>query len=572
MTDTDERQETAAPPRGPAGRISWRRRLLYLLLAAIGVTVAVHAFGGAHVGITGLSLAGLAVAILVILRLPHLRKHFHNPYKKGGGSGSLNYPGQRGLGLRRPVRGKGSGPGLPRLMRPHRSGSSPASPRRHRSGAGLLSRSRRTGGAGQARSGRRGAGILRGRRSAGTAPRARRGRSPGSGRGGAGSALAGRRAARRTSAGRSRSGRAGSRPFARTGGRRPGGPAAGARRQPSRWNPWARRRAAAAAARRRGAGGGARPGGPGPGRPSRRLPSRWRPVARWRARRRAGSGSGQGRQGQGRQGQGRQGQGRQGQGRQGQGRQGQGRQGQGRQGQGRQGQGRTRPRSIRHPFGGRRFWRTARWPGWRHIGWQLKYGRFMPHRLHRRGWHIIFGTPGNPRLVRRGWHKVFGTPQQRAGRRAARKAHRARIRAARRRRTLHLYGRRTHGRAFWRRQTRRTPRTHAATGQGLNRRQRLARWWHIRRNRLHRGLGIRGTRTRGKRPPRPLLGPVRGNPAMQRFRRSGSGRLDRPAGPAPAGPVDAAAAQERPRPARPPPVRARAARSGLRGPAGHVHR
>jgi hypothetical protein len=89
---------------------------------------------------------------------------------------------------------------------------------------------------------------------------------------------------------------------------------------------------------------------------------------------------------------------------------------------------------------------------------------------------------------------------------------------------LNTYGRRGHGLAFWRRWSRRRPRTHAATGRTLTRRERMARRWRIWR-RSHAGLGIRGTGARARRPPRPLLGgPARGNAAMQRFRASALGR------------------------------------------------
>ncbi|HXJ25334.1 MAG TPA: hypothetical protein VNH17_06530, partial [Streptosporangiaceae bacterium] len=499
---TAEPEETAAPPQSPVGRVRWRRVLLYLLGGAVAVTAAEHVLGGRTTA--GVAAAGVGIIVLglVIWRLPHLRKHFHNPNKRP--SGSLNYPGQRGRGL----------------MRPLRAGSS-ASPQRRRAGAGLISgrprRPTRPGGAG---SGRRGAGMLRSRRHAGTTSRARRGRSPVSGRGGAGSALAGRRAARRPGAGRSRSGRAGSRAFPRGGARRRAGTGQGRRgalgRAGSRpfSRAGARRRALAhppGRSRRRTAFhplGGRRtaPRTAPPNRARRRTAfhplggrrTAPRTAPRGRARRRTPFHPLGGRRTT-------------------------------------TPPGRSRPRSWRHPLGGRRTatppgrsrprsWRHplggprttprgAIWPGWRHIRWRA-----------RNRWHRAFGTPGSPRLARRSWHRIFGTPAQRASRRAARRAHRARIRAVRHRRALNLYARRGHGWAFWRWWTRRAPRTHAATGRTMTRRERLARRIRIWRGR-HAGLGIRGTGTRSRRAPRPLLGgSILGSPGLSRFRASALGR------------------------------------------------
>jgi hypothetical protein len=487
MTMTEPETTAPAPPRGPAGRVRWRRRLLYLLAAVAVVTAAEHRLGGRTTMEVAAAGAGIIVLGLVIWRLPHLKRHFGIGNRRP--SGSLNYPGQRGRGL----------------MRPLRAGSA-ATPPRRRTGAGLLSgrprrRSRPGGslnypgqrGRGLMRPARRRGGMLRSRRHAGTTPRARRGRSPVSGRGGAGSALAGRRAARRISAGRSRSGRAGSRLFPRAGAHRRAGTGQGRR--------GALGRAGSRPFSRTGTGSRRRALAHPPGRSRRRTPfhplggrrTAPRTAPPGRSRRRTPFHPAGGRSTVTR-------------------------------------AGRSRPGSWRHPLGGRRTaprtapaGRSRRRTAFHPLGGR-RTGPVRPPGRARRGWHRVFGTPGSPRLVRRGWHAVFGTPARRRARRAGLRAYRSRLRAARHRRRLGAYGHRGHGRAFWRRWTRRVPRTHAATGRMLTRRERLARRIRIWRGR-HAGLGIRGAVTRARRPPRPLLGgSILGSPGLSRFRASWLGR------------------------------------------------
>lgn len=87
-----------------------RRMLLALLALALVVVVAVHALGGATVIVIAACLAAVALLVLVLWRLPHLRRHFASPYGKArvrarayGRAARMRYARHRpGTGYRRP--------------------------------------------------------------------------------------------------------------------------------------------------------------------------------------------------------------------------------------------------------------------------------------------------------------------------------------------------------------------------------------------------------------------------------------------------------------------------------------
>jgi hypothetical protein len=475
----------------PAGRVRWRRRLLFGVAAVLIFLVSLHVFGG-RVTVTGAAvIGGLALLGFVIYRLPHLRRHF----SRGGGGhgpGSLNFPSQvaarqrakRFSLFRRGGAAGGSGgglgggggrrSGLPRIFRGHRRRSGAGSP------LGSAGSGARSGSGGRSRSG-----IFRRRRGSGSL-------GGGGGGGGRGRSMFRRGSGRRAGAGGSggTGARRGHRPLWR------GRPARGSTSTGGGGGP----------RRRTGSGGGR--GGPGGGGPRRH----W--FAPWRRRPTRGSTSTGG-------------------------------------GTSRRGTGGRRPAAG---GGGsrRRWWRRSRRPATttgggpgprrgsggggrpprRHPVARARWNRANPVNPGYRRWYAPWrrtgaaaagGAPGpgtaGPGFWRRCWYSVARTPAQRNTRRLARVSRRGRVRAARRRAALNPYARVSRWSSLRRRLA--APR-HRRTGQRLGWRARIARRWRSRRG-LHRGLGIGGARQVG-RPPRPLLAGLRNSPGLRRFAASPLGR------------------------------------------------
>ena len=279
------------PDAAPAGRVRWRRVLLVLTAGVLGLIAITHAVGGTTMTWIGIGAGVLVLAGGWLIINPWLHRHLHpggKPEKRARSRtrGSLNYPGQRGRGLRQPFRSPGSPgrrhrPAMAPFRRPGGAGS-----RRARS-SGILGRRRRP--AGSAVSPRRRGGAGQPRRRIGALSRHSRrpvGR-PGSG---TGSRLAARRFTPFRSRSRSFSGRRrSSGPFSGTrrktsAGRRAGAGTAAGRRFRS-WRPSAWHRP------RRRPGGRTSPGG---GPSARTSPRRRRLIIPFRRRGRAGTGRGAG--------------------------------------------------------------------------------------------------------------------------------------------------------------------------------------------------------------------------------------------------------------------------------------
>ena len=176
----------------PAGRVRWRRVLLWLLIGVLGLIAVTHAAGG-----TTMTWAGIGTGVLVLaggwlVINPWLHRHLHPGGKPGMRTrttkttrtrGSLNYPGQRGRGLRQPFRSPGSRGRRHRpVMAPFRRPGGAGSRRRGKGSSGILGRRRRPAGSISPR--RRGGAGVPGRRTGALSRRSRRpsGR-PGSGTG-----------------------------------------------------------------------------------------------------------------------------------------------------------------------------------------------------------------------------------------------------------------------------------------------------------------------------------------------------------------------------------------------------
>ena len=184
MAETSEQAapEVAAPAPEPARRRLWPLIAGALIAAVIAVTGVVHALGGRAALIVAGCLAAAGAALLVLWRLPHLRRHFARPRgasrmarsmrRMAGGKG----PGPSSGGRRGKFLGGAAGKGKGLLSGKGRAGAAKS----------LLGKGR---GGGKAAAGRTGIGGKRllggaagkGRALKGLAGRAR-GRTTGSGR------------------------------------------------------------------------------------------------------------------------------------------------------------------------------------------------------------------------------------------------------------------------------------------------------------------------------------------------------------------------------------------------------
>src|SRR6516164_3796226 len=157
---------TASGPSAAAdGRVRWRRVLLWVLLAVLGIIALTHVVGGATMAWAGSGIGVLALVGGWLVINPWLHRHRYpggKPERKTRSrtQGSLNYPGQRGRGLRQPFRSPGSPgrrhrPAMAPFRRPGGAGSRRARSSgilgRRRRPAGSAVSPRRRGGAGQPR-------------------------------------------------------------------------------------------------------------------------------------------------------------------------------------------------------------------------------------------------------------------------------------------------------------------------------------------------------------------------------------------------------------------------------------
>jgi hypothetical protein len=449
--------ETTAPEGGgpPAGRLTWRRVIFGGLLGLLGGFGLVHVIGGE---MTALIAGGSATAGAVgygTYKIPHVRRHFWGPWSGRNREGK----GQKGFSRawQRNWQKTWKSPGSPFRGR---SGKLPGTgsrrggglSRKPRAGSGSRSRGLRRSGAGQ---GRRAGMFRRSGRGSGASRRSSPFKGKGLGKFGKGRSGSGRKGLGKF--GKGGSGRKGLGKFGKGGSGRKG------------FGKFGKGRSGAG---RKGLFG--RKSGTGSGR-----------KGLFRGKGRSGIGSGSRRRmfGKGRSGTGSGRKGLFGKGRSGMGSGSRRRSvrhpfGGKRFGPRMAARGRSRPRGIRHPFGGKRTSspkgrsrpRSIRHPfGGRRT--RSPVGRSRPRSLihprggrrtgprrppgrMRRGWQRMFGTPSSPRLARRGWHRVFGTPQQRHMRRRAARARRANARN-RRRRASGTYGRRPRWYAPWRGRSRR---------------------------------------------------------------------------------------------------------------------
>jgi len=152
---------SSAPSTPDTGHVRWRRVLLLTLIPVLGIMWAGGALGAGTVELAGAGLGVLALVGGWLVINPWLHKHRYpggKPERKRT-TGSLNYPGQRGKGLRQPFRPGGS------MSRRHRPAMAPF---RRRGGAGLRPGTGRHRGSTWGRRGRSGAGLVSPKRRGGS--------------------------------------------------------------------------------------------------------------------------------------------------------------------------------------------------------------------------------------------------------------------------------------------------------------------------------------------------------------------------------------------------------------------
>src|SRR6516164_3374079 len=160
---------SSAPSTPDTGHVRWRRVLLLTLIPVLGIMWAGGALGAGTVELAGAGLGVLALVGGWLVINPWLHKHRYpggKPERKTRSrtQGSLNYPGQRGRGLRQPFRSPGSR-GRRSSGALFRRGNGTGQRRRGTGGSGTLGRRRRPAGSSAVSTKRRGGTGLARRRS-----------------------------------------------------------------------------------------------------------------------------------------------------------------------------------------------------------------------------------------------------------------------------------------------------------------------------------------------------------------------------------------------------------------------